>query len=55
MRRCLAVLVLCAATLAVSGCGYNTLQAQDEQVKSSWAEVRVGLELRIILDHHQQA
>ena len=39
MRRWLAVLVLCAATLAVSGCGYNTLQAQDEQVKSSWAEV----------------
>jgi len=23
----------------VSGCGYNTFQAQDEQVKGSWAEV----------------
>jgi LemA protein len=23
----------------LSGCGYNTLQSQDEQVKASWAEV----------------
>jgi LemA protein len=28
-----------AATLAVSGCGYNTLQAQDEGIKAAWAEV----------------
>jgi LemA protein len=26
-------------TLAVSGCGYNTFQTGDEQVKASWAEV----------------
>jgi LemA protein len=25
--------------LALSGCGYNTFQTQDEQVKASWAEV----------------
>ena len=25
--------------LSLSGCGYNQLQAQDEQVKSAWAEV----------------
>jgi LemA protein len=25
--------------LALSGCGYNTLQSSDEQIKSSWAEV----------------
>jgi LemA protein len=25
--------------LAVAGCGYNTLQADDEQVKASWSEV----------------
>ena len=25
--------------LALSGCGYNTLQSQDEQIKSAWAEV----------------
>ena len=25
--------------LTLSGCGYNTLQTQDEQVKAAWAEV----------------
>ena len=25
--------------VALSGCGYNTLQVQDEQVKSAWSEV----------------
>jgi LemA protein len=29
---------LLAAT-ALSGCGYNTLQTQDEQVKAAWSEV----------------
>ena len=32
-------LVLLLATLSLSGCGYNTLQSTDEQIKSSWAEV----------------
>ena len=27
------------ATLVLSGCGYNDLQRQDEQVKSAWSEV----------------
>jgi LemA protein len=26
-------------TLSLSGCGYNTLQSTDEQIKASWAEV----------------
>jgi LemA protein len=35
------ILQSCAilAVLALSGCGYNTLQQQDEQVKSAWSEV----------------
>jgi LemA protein len=38
MRRfLLAILILLTASL--SGCGYNALQRQDEQVKASWAEV----------------
>jgi LemA protein len=37
MRR-LPALVL-AATLSLSGCGYNTLQSSDEQIKASWSEV----------------
>ena len=31
--------VIAAAALALSGCGYNTLQAQDEGIKAAWAEV----------------
>ncbi|OQW42358.1 MAG: hypothetical protein A4S08_01420 [Proteobacteria bacterium SG_bin4] len=27
------------STLLLSGCGYNTLQSTDEQIKASWAEV----------------
>lgn len=23
----------------LSGCGYNTLQSQDEQIKSAWSEI----------------
>ena len=25
--------------LSIGGCGYNTLQVNDEQIKSSWSEV----------------
>ena len=32
-------LVLLLATLSLSGCGYNTLQSTDEQIKAGWAEV----------------
>jgi LemA protein len=37
-KRFLAIAVIAATTL-LYGCGYNTLQQQDEQVKSAWAEV----------------
>ena len=30
---------LAVAVLALSGCGYNTLQAKDEAVKAAWSEV----------------
>ena len=38
MRNWLLILAL-IPTLLLSGCGYNTLQSTDEQVKASWAEV----------------
>src|SRR3954447_16955192 len=38
MRKLLG-LVAVLATLALSGCGYNDLQRQDEQIKGSWSEV----------------
>ena len=37
MRKLWAVLAVFAA-LSVSGCGYNTFQRNDEQIKSSWSE-----------------
>lgn len=38
MRKLLS-LFLVAATLSLVGCGYNTYQSSDEQIKASWAEV----------------
>ena len=37
--RALKVFAIAAASLLRSACGYNTIQVQDEQVKSAWAEV----------------
>ena len=39
MKRALAGAFLLLATLLLGGCGYNTLQSQDEQVKATWSEV----------------
>ena len=38
LRRLLAVLMV-PAVLLLSGCGYNAMQSQDEQVKAAWSEV----------------
>jgi LemA protein len=38
MRALKVALIVVASTL-LSACGYNTLQVQDEQVKSAWSEV----------------
>jgi LemA protein len=38
LRRIFVALSL-AAALTLSGCGYNTLQSQDQQVKAAWSEV----------------
>ena len=37
--RALTLSAVLAATLLLQGCGYNTLQTQDEQIKSAWSEV----------------
>lgn len=36
MRKNLFVLMIC---LSLAGCGYNTLQSEDEQIKAAWSEV----------------
>ena len=33
------LLIAAFALLVMSGCGYNTMQSQDEQIKAAWAEV----------------
>jgi len=38
MRKLCAVIAALVA-LGLTGCGYNTLQSSDEQIKSSWSEV----------------
>jgi len=37
--RSLKIALIAAASMMLSACGYNTLQVQDEQVKSAWSEV----------------
>jgi LemA protein len=37
--RAWSVALLAGAVLSLSGCGYNSLQAQDEGVKAAWSEV----------------
>src|SRR3954454_20392190 len=39
MNKVFVALALLITTLGLGGCGYNTLQSSDEQVKSAWAEV----------------
>ena len=39
MRTRLALALSLLAALLASGCGYNTLQTQDQDVKAAWAEV----------------
>jgi LemA protein len=39
MRKFLLTLVISIAFLSLSGCGYNTLQTQDEAIKAGWSEV----------------
>lgn len=39
MRKFLIALVGCIALLGAGGCGYNTIQQQDEQVTAAWSDV----------------
>lgn len=39
MRNIFALGALMLLALTLSGCGYNTLQSQDEQIQASWSEV----------------
>jgi LemA protein len=37
---------LCVSSLGFSGCGYNTMQANDEAVKAAWGDVEASYQRR---------
>ena len=39
LRKLLMIMAILSAIGSLSGCGYNTLQAQDEEIKAQWSEV----------------
>src|SRR5690348_7378698 len=39
MRNRFALALMCFVVLLLQGCGYNTLQSEDQQVKAAWGEV----------------
>jgi LemA protein len=39
MKRIVALWLLLVSVSALGGCGYNTLQSQDESIKAAWGEV----------------
>jgi len=39
MKRLLTLLLMLGAASWLTGCGYNTIQTQDEQTKAAWSEV----------------
>src|SRR5476649_1593932 len=39
MKRIFVTFTLLAATMGLGGCGYNSMQAGDQQIKAAWAEV----------------
>jgi LemA protein len=39
MKRLLTLFLMLGAAVWLSGCGYNTIQTEDEQIKAAWSEV----------------
>uniref|UniRef100_UPI00375388A8 LemA family protein n=1 Tax=Undibacterium sp. TaxID=1914977 RepID=UPI00375388A8 len=39
MKRFLSIAVIAVLATSLTGCGYNTLQTQDESVKAAWSDV----------------
>ncbi len=46
MKRLLLFVVLCLAVTTMSGCGYNTMQKNEEAVKASWGDVEATYQRR---------
>jgi LemA protein len=46
MKKNLLYVLIFAVLLGVSGCGYNTMQANDEAVKAAWGDVEAAYQRR---------
>ena len=46
MKRLLLFVVLCLAVTTMSGCGYNTMQKNEEAVKAAWGNVEAAYQRR---------
>ncbi|HVN96966.1 MAG TPA: LemA family protein [Syntrophorhabdaceae bacterium] len=46
MKRLCVFVVLCLAVMSVSGCGYNTMQKNEEAVKAAWGDVEATYQRR---------
>ena len=46
MKRLLLFLVLCLTLITMSGCGYNTMQKNEEAVKAAWGNVEAAYQRR---------
>lgn len=46
MRRLIVFLLLCIAPVTLSGCGYNTIQSNDEAVIAAWGDVEASYQRR---------
>lgn len=46
MKRLLLFVILCLAVTTMSGCGYNTMQKNEEAVKAAWGNVEAAYQRR---------
>lgn len=46
MKRFLMFVVICLAVTVMSGCGYNTMQSNEEAVKAAWGDVEATYQRR---------
>src|SRR5512143_3515595 len=52
MKKYLLYVLVAVMLLAVSGCGYNTMQANEEAVKAAWGDVEASYQRRNDLIHN---
>lgn len=46
MRRLIICAVICIVVMSMTGCGYNTMQSNEEAVKAAWGDVEASYQRR---------